>query len=478
MSELWRKGASDLAALIRDRKVSSVEVVQAHLERIDAVDGPLNAITLVLDDALANAKQADRQPPRGPLHGVPFTIKENIDIVGSATTSGIPAFADARPTSDAPVVERMKGAGAIPLARTNMPEFGLRISTDNPLRGRTHNPWDPSVVAGGSSGGEGVALAAGMTPLGLGNDIGGSLRNPAFCNGVCGLKPTTGRLPGAGSIPPLDPSAASQLMATNGPMARNVGDLRLALELLSGRHVRDPRSVDVPIDGPPAARTAALVTDLPMPAEFADAVRAAGRALEAAGYQVVETTPPDLDLIMTVWRVLMHFGLADELPILRRFITPPLAEVLEQTITSLAMPVATAFVERRRLQREWSAFFARHSVVVGPTWCDRPFPHDADLHPETGLDTVLERLQLIVPGNVLGLPATALPTGLGADGLPLGVQVYADLWRDDLSLAAAQVIEDALGTLAPIDPRSALAVSDGGLQQESDGGQNAQQGRN
>ncbi len=453
MGELWRKSASELAALIRDREVSSVEVVQAHLERIDAVNGQLNAVTIVLDDALAKAKQADSQPPRGRLHGVPFTIKENIDIVGSATTSGVSALAEAQPSSDAPVVERMKAAGAIPLARTNMPEFGLRISTDSPLRGRTNNPWDRSLCAGGSSGGEGVALAAGMTPVGLGNDIGGSLRNPAFCNGVCGLKPTMGRIPSGGSIPPLDPSAASQLLASGGPMARRIADLRLALELLHGRHLRDPRSVDVPIDGSPVRKTAALVTDLSMPPAFADGVREAGRALEAAGYQVVEATPPGVEMATTVWRVLMHFGIVDDLPILRQLITPAAAVVLEQTISSSAMPAAAAFVERRRLQREWSQFFAEHSVVVGPTWCAGPFPHDADLDPETGMDIILDRLPFIIPGNVLGIPSVALPVGLGADGLPLGVQVYADLWRDDLSLAAAQVIEDGLGTLTPIDPR-------------------------
>ena len=258
MEELWRKSAGELARLIRVREVSSVEVVQAHLDRIDAVNGPLNAITVVLENALTSAQKSDTRPPTGPLHGVPFTIKENIDVVGTATTCGVPAFVEAFPARDAPVVERMKAAGGIALARTNMPEMGLRISTDNPLRGRTNNPWHPEVCAGGSSGGEGAALAAGMTPLGLGNDIGGSLRNPAFCNGVCALKPTTGRIPGAGSIPPLDPSVASQLLAATGPMARHVADLRLGLEVLNGRHLRDPRSVDVAIDGAPAPRTVAL----------------------------------------------------------------------------------------------------------------------------------------------------------------------------------------------------------------------------
>ena len=188
--ELWRRGAGELAALIRDKQVSSVEVVQAHLDRIEAVNGPVNAVTVTLaDEALAAARDADSRPPSGPLHGVPFTIKENLDVVGSATTNGVPAFVDALPPLDAPVVERMKAAGAIPLARTNLPEMALRIATDNPLRGRTCNPWDLTRCSGGSSGGEGAALATGMTPIGLGNDIGGSLRNPAFCNGIASIKP-------------------------------------------------------------------------------------------------------------------------------------------------------------------------------------------------------------------------------------------------------------------------------------------------
>ena len=453
MGDLWRRSARELAALLRNKDVSSVEVVQDHLDRIDAVNAPLNAITVVLDDALLNAKKADNRAPTGPLHGVPFTIKENIDVLGTATTSGVPAFVNAHPTADAPLVERMKAAGAIPLARTNMPELGLRIATDNPLRGRTNNPWDPDVGAGGSSGGEGAALAVGMTPLGLGNDIGGSLRNPAFCNGVCALKPTNGRLPSAVSLPPLDPTVAVQLLSTSGPMARRVTDLRLALEILHGRHVRDPRSVDVAIDGPPVRRTAALVTDLSMPSAFREAVRTAGRALDAAGYEVVEKTPPDIDLITTVWEALMHLGLSDDLPILRQLMTPAAVRLLEEIISRPVLPVGAAFVERRRIQREWSAFFADYSVVVGPTWCDAQFPHDADIDPETGTDTTVRRLPFVIPGNVLGIPSTAVPAGLGDAGLPLGVQVYADLWRDDLTLAAAQVVEDALGSLTPIDPR-------------------------
>lgn len=170
---LWSQSATTLARMIREREVSSREVVEAHLERIEAVNSQVNAVTVVLaESALAAADAADRTAPRGAFHGVPFSIKENIDCVGSATTQGLPALKDAIPSVDGPTVERMKAAGAIPLARTNLPEMGLRIDTENPLRGRTYNPWNPAVAVGGSSGGEGAALATGMSPLGLGNDIG------------------------------------------------------------------------------------------------------------------------------------------------------------------------------------------------------------------------------------------------------------------------------------------------------------------
>jgi amidase len=226
--ELWTKTASELAALIADGEVSSRAVVEAHLARMDEVNGHCNAVTLVLAaEALEGADAADAVvatgEPLGPFHGVPCTVKENVDVAGTATTQGLPAFADLVSPVDAPVVERLRAAGAIPIGRTNLPELGLRISTDNPLHGLTRNPWHPDLTAGGSSGGEGSAIASGMSPLGLGNDIGGSVRNPAFCCGITSLKPSHGRLPSYSvfehdQTPPL----SSQVMLTDGPMARSV----------------------------------------------------------------------------------------------------------------------------------------------------------------------------------------------------------------------------------------------------------------
>jgi amidase len=460
MTELYEKSAGELAALIRGREVSSREVVQAHLDRIEGVNGSVNALTVVLaDSALASADVADSSEPTGVFHGVPFTIKENIDCLGSATTNGVPALENSMPTRDAPVVARMKAAGAVPIGRTNLPEMGLRLSTSNPLRGRTLNPWNSELTAGGSSGGDAVALATGMTPFGLGNDIGGSLRNPAYCNGITSLKPTQGRIPHAGSIEPLDAGMASQAMLVEGPMARSVEDLRAGLAVLAGRDIRDPRSVSAPLEGPaPASRRAALVTRLPggdLPQETVAEIERAGAILERAGWQVSVAEPPEPDRVTEIWGYVLATDFSIMLPMIQPIITESLHHSLSQLCQRFDpsnLPNSAIHAERSRLNRLWSEFFVDHPVVIGPTWCRLPWPADADLDPESGLELLLDTIRFITPGNLLGLPSVALAMG-SSNGLPTGVQVYADLWREDLCLEAAEIIEAEVETPTPIDPR-------------------------
>ena len=457
-TELWRKCAHELAELIRGKQVSSREVVQSHLDRIAAVNGKVNAITVTLaESALQAADQADATAPTGPLHGVPFTIKENINCTGSATTHGLPALAAALPAADAPVVARMKAAGAIPLGRTNLPEMGLRITTDNPLRGRTINPWNPARTAGGSSGGEGAALATGMSPIGLGNDIGGSLRNPAYCCGIAALKSTIGRIPMVMSIPAVAQPISFRMMCVEGPMARSVADLKIAYRLLAGWHPGDPFSVPAALDGPAVRRKVAIVTKMPfstLPRATIVAIRKAGDVLAAAGYEVEEAVPPELARVNEIWAHVLNADLQQALPLLTPVMSESALEMLHLLLRRFdpaSKTITEIYTERDRLAVAWSAFFQDYPVVIGPTWADLPFLHDADLDPETGIDTTLNRLQFITPGNLLGIPSVALPTGV-ADGLPTGVQVYAERWREDLCLDAASLIEARLGRITPIDP--------------------------
>jgi amidase len=362
------------------------------------------------------------------------------------------------PPVDAVVVERMKAAGAIALARTNLPEMGLRISTNNPLRGLTRNPWHPELTAGGSSGGEAAALATGMTPIGLGTDLGGSLRNPAYCCGVTSLKPTSpGRIPLTSSLPPLDPPIGIQLMATDGPMARRVADLRVGLQVLAGWHPRDPRSVTAPLEAPDAPRRAALVTQIEGaqldPAVVA-AVRKAGDALQDAGYEVTEAQPPELARVHEIWaRVLspdVALMLGELTPIMSEGALGILHGLLERYPPD-EVPAAFVFAERARLGRAWSEFLAELPVIVSPVWSGPPFAHDADLDAEAGRDLTLDLLRPITAGNLLGIPSVAVPVGVEG-GLPRGVQVYAERWCEQRCLDAAEAIERELGCVTPIDP--------------------------
>jgi amidase len=465
-TEQWRIGATDLAEAIRSRRASSQEVVEAHLRRIEEVNPSINAITVVLaEQAVEAAKAADRTVAAGddlpPFHGVPFTVKEDIDLAGTPTTLGLQALTGAYPRMDAPVVERMRAAGAIPTGRTNCPGFTVRWHTDNELWGATVNPWDRSRTPGASSGGEAAALATGMTPLGLGNDGLGSLRWPAQCCGISVLKPTIGRIPHAGTVDPVDAPIGVQLTVVEGPMARRVADLQAAFEVLAGPSWRDPWSVPAPLRGPEPARPVrvALVVD---PAghdtadQVRDGVRKAAAALEDAGYAVEEVEPPSIDAAAKMLLDMLN--------------TPEIHAVWEQVSASMPAdtrrfmsdfyevagdpdPVSTvgSFVARQSLLRAWSEFQEGHPLIVAPIFTDIPFEAGTDLAEGRVAETI-RGMRMTLAVSALGLPAVALPVGLG-DGLPQAVQVIGPRYREDLCLDAAAAIEDRLGIFTPIDPK-------------------------
>lgn len=459
---LWRMGGGELAGAIRARRVSAREVVQAHLERIDDVNPRVNAVTRTLaGEALAAADAADRRQAEGgelgPLHGVPITIKQTKDVAGSPTTSGVVAPADAVPGIDSPDVAHLRSAGAIPIGRTNTPEFELGWHADNPLYGATLNPWEPTRTPGGSSGGEAVALATGMSPLGLGSDLVASLTFPAQCNGICSLRPTPGRVPYATVIEPVDPPISIQLMAVEGPMARHVSDLRVAFSIMSRPSSRDPWQVPAPLTGPPLLRAprVALVVD---PAgqgvspQVAAGVRRAAEGLAAAGYAVEEVEPPEvlraagafLDLLLAdlqiLWPHMSPLGSADA----NRFISG---------CFDLHHPVDAAthlqaFLTRRAVARAWAAFQDEHPLILAPVATEPPFAVGADLDPDPdhGLPAILRSMRMTLAVSLLGVPALAVPAGIG-DGLPQVVQVVGPRFREDLCLAAGEAIESARGEL-------------------------------
>jgi amidase len=460
---LWRLTASELANAIATGEVRADEVVRAHLERIATVNPKVNAITNVLEEsAIETAREVDRKRlaghELGPLAGVPFTVKENIDVAGSPTTQGVPALRQAMPSADAPIVERLRRAGAIPIGRTNLPDFSIRFHTSSQLYGDTINPWDPELSPGGSSGGEGVALATGMSALGIGNDAGGSVRIPALFAGVAALKPSYGRFPADRTVGPRDLTLSSQWIPVEGVLSRSVADLRRALEVLSGPDARDPRTVPAPLAGPPSNFRVAVVPDpggQGVHPNTRSAIEAAAGFLKDAGYSIEIVDVPRLEESLDAYGklVLTEFGLV--WPNLRKLLSADGRRYIEfgmaqQPPIDLAEYVRLTAV-RQGIQRDWAQFLEQYSVLLGPVFTGPPVEPGFDARGAEEHALVARAMRLCTASSFVGVPAVAVPTSL-VDGLPQGVQVIAGFYREDVCLDAAAVIESRCGFLTPIDP--------------------------
>ena len=464
--KLWQRNAGELAALISSRQVTSRQVVQAHLDRIEEVNPHLNAVVRRLDEtALLAADRADQLTGEGtrlgPLHGVPFTIKENIDVAGTPTTQSLPVLAEAYSNTNSPVVERMIGAGAIPLARTNLPDMGLRIHTDSSLHGLTKNPWNPNRTTGGSSGGEASAIASGMSPIGLGNDIGGSLRNPAHCCGISSIKPTVGVVPHATEIPPTALGLGSQLMLVQGVMARRVADVRLGFDVVRGAHYRDPFSVDAVLHDVASDRPwrIAVMTQAPggrTDPGIASIVQQSGEYLASLGHQVTVDQPPRFEEVVEMWGALLNYELSPLQALLdgvmgdgaRQFLEFGRATFAAQTPEQMIFQHAT----RYEIAMEWSTWFENYDVLLSPTWSLPAFEHGFDIAGLEEAREVLETFRTVLPQNYLGSPSVVVPAGI-SEGLPVGVQISAWRYHDLKCLSVAELIDQKMGLSTPIEPR-------------------------
>jgi len=461
----WQFDLPALAAALRSGALSARAAVEACLARTEAVNPRVGAVTSTLaEDALATADAADaawrRGAVLGPLHGVPFTVKENVDVAGLPTTSG--ARVDASPAGrDAPEVVLLRRAGAIPIARTNLPDFGLRMHTDSRLHGATRNPWDPTRTPGGSSGGEAVAVATGISPLGVGNDLGGSLRLPAAWCGVVAIRPSNGRVPHASSAGA--PAIGGQLFGVGGPIARTVRGVRLALDAMTGVDDRDPRATGVPGVPGTAPRRVAVVADpggRGVDPAVAGGIARAADALRDAGYAVEEAEPPRVEEAARLWALVVYAELRPNLDRLRAMASPDAMRYANLTLAMEAPATLdeymAAFQARLQLGREWGAFLARYPIILGPVSTMLPFAVGYDIAGPEEAAAVRASLRLTLASTFLGLPAVAVPAGtaeVGGSTLPLGAQVIAAAGADARALDAAEAIEARLGVVTPLDPR-------------------------
>jgi len=465
--QLWAWDAADLAQAIRTRAISARDAVSAALDRVAAVNPRINAIVETLgDEALAAATAADEQvrrgEPLGPLLGVPVTVKVNTDQRGHATTNGIVAFRDVIAPDDAPVTANLKKAGAIIIGRTNTPAFSWRWFTDNDLHGATLNPWNSAITPGGSSGGAAAALAAGIGAVAHGNDIGGSIRYPAYACGLAGIRPSFGRVPSFNPSAPEERPLSAQMMSVQGPLARRVRDLRLGLAAMAQFDPRDPWWVPAPLQGLPVARPIRVAVSadpggLGVAPAVAAAIRQAAGWLAEAGYVVEEKEPPDFMAAVDAWRTILgtetRIGM---LPMIEKYgdkAVRHMARYFDKLTPSLDLPsFAKALASRSTLLRAWMLFFEEYPLVLVPVSCEPPFPAGHDQGDDDTLDRLVTAQRAQFPAACLGLPGISVPTGIAA-GLPMGVQLIAGRFREDLLLDAAEIIEARAPMPTPLDPR-------------------------
>lgn len=461
MDKIIYASAAALAKAICAQQVSSEEVVNAYLKRIKAVNPKLNAVVQVAaDTAYEQAREADAAVAhgdlKGPLHGVPMTIKDTLDVAGVICTAGTKGHATFVPTEDATAVARMRSAGAILLGKTNVPELALAPETDNLVYGRTNNPYDLSRTPGGSSGGEASIIAAGGSPLGLGSDCGGSIRIPSHFCGLAGIKPTTGRVSRTGHFPPVD-GLMNRLWQV-GPIARFVEDLILVLPIIAGVDWRDPILVPMTLGDPGMVALKSLrvafYTDngilSPTP-ETAEVVKKTAEVLSDVVMSVEEDCPEGIEQTYDIWwglasadsgagvkAVLQMAGTTEPHLYLKRFQEAQLAKVV--TPAGLGALISKWDMFCGAMLR----FMKKYDVIICPVAAFPAQPHGFILEKDKDLG-----FSYGFTYNLTGWPAVVVRGGTSPEGLPIGVQVVARPWREDVALALARHIEIALGGWQP-----------------------------
>ena len=452
-----------MAEQVRKKKISPIELVDAHLAQIEKLNPRLNAFVHVdADRARRSAQDAQtavmQKRKLGPLHGVPISIKSSISVAGLRCESGTRLRAGLVPQQDAPLIARLKNAGAIVLGVTNAPEFLMAWETDNLLYGRTNSPWDLQRTPGGSSGGEAAAIAAGMSAGGVGSDGGGSIRVPAHFSGICGLKPTPGRIPATGHFPVS--AGPFALIGVVGPMARTVADLKVLFEVMQGPDIGDTCAAPVPVRWPNEDAVKNLRIGFfeddgrtPVTPETRAAVRTAAEALRNTGFQVEPFRPQGLEEARQLWhkffvvaggmllKPMFKEGDADLSPILKQFLEEAAAQPAHTGRTLL-----DAWIQRDLLRARFLAQMQQYPILLCPAAAIPAFRHgERSWQVEGKTVHYLDAWSYTEFFNPLGNPGVVVPVGQSAEGLPIGVQIVGRPWEEEQVLAIAAALEKECG---------------------------------
>lgn len=453
MSQIIGWSGVETVARLKARDVSASEVTEAHLRRLEAVNPALNAVVDDVPDALDRARAIDAGDiDPGLLHGAPVTTKINTDQAGLVSTNGLPALKDNVAPGDAAVVRNLHAAGAVVVGRTNTPEMSVRWCTSNPLHGVTLNPWDAGVTPGGSSGGAAAAVAAGVGVIGHGNDLGGSVRYPAYCCGVAGIRPSRGRIPNYNPTVPAGRAPMTAAMSVQGPIARSVADVRLGLDAMRGYAFEDPAWTAATANGRRKTGKIGIAVEFyddEQHAHVQQAMKRADEAARGAGLTIEPVVLPDVARISQLWGQLLF----TEMEVMSKSdIATYGSDDLQRWIATFTdrfglldlSGYMNGIAERPVLQRAWAKMFQTLDAVIMPTSLAPPFENDFEFkHPDHAGEFIEAQKPLYIV-NFLGLPSVALPTHV-ADGLPQGVQIVAPMHDDDALLDIAERIERELG---------------------------------
>ncbi|MBO67791.1 MAG: amidase [Acidiferrobacteraceae bacterium] len=460
---LWQLNATQLLRGTQSGKFSCEDVMMSVIARIDEHNPALNAIVNNCADlAVAQSREADKAIRRGdnlgPLHGLPITIKTNVDVEGQPTPNGIPNNKDVIATENSPVVQNMLDAGGVIVGRTNTPEFSMRITTDNPLHGRTYNPWCRDASPGGSSGGAAVAAVAGFGPIHHGNDIGGSLRYPASFCGAVTLKPTFGRVPNfVGSSLPPERGFLAQLMGVQGAVCREVTDLRIATRVMASGDPRDPFWMPAPFYGdrlkePIRVGITRESYGYLIDQDILSSLDHAAEHLTKAGYCVEEITTPSMDSAARTWFELLGTELqASMMSDVAQFGSPVIQKILGWYFDMVEIADADAYQigikERTAVLREWSLLLDSYPLVLTPLFMRATPSWDCDARSYDQYKDICQAATYSIGANFLSLPAGVVPIGL-VNSLPSAIQIIGRRYREDLVLDAMEVIESEVGIMA------------------------------
>lgn len=437
-----------------------LDVFDAHIKHLEKVNPAINAVVEGVEESRDLARQMDASHPGDDtpqLWGVPVTVKINVDQAGYANSNGLEALKDNFATDDSPVVANLRAAGALIIGRTNTPELSLRWFTSNPMHGVTRNPRNLALTPGGSSGGAAAAVAAGIGTIAHGNDLGGSLRYPAFCCGVTSIRPSMGRVPAFNPSAKAERPPIASVMAVQGPIARNVADLRLALQAMAQRSVHDPMWAN-PVHERRAngqrikvgyARD--LFADVPEDVMITKAMDDALAGLKSAGVETVETEMPHANRAAELWGDLL-FAETDLLMggLIREATSSKFQKMYAGYLEAYRRLDFAGYLtgsgERVGIQRDVARMFEKVDLFVMPTSMARPFENDLDFNAPDKIGVIVAAQKPLHMVNLLGLPAVALPTGI-IDGMPVGVQLVGPIHSDAFVLDVAERLEEELGTL-------------------------------